>query len=135
MQKATKEELINAAKRADKKTITKKETIAQEEAIAQELTVAQEDIIVQEERITEFDRLELTDTEPNHEVTQPPISPSTQSKKGMEEMIKVEYQSSNFKSHGYDPAGADMIVCWIHDWLDCPLEVLELRSVIDKLGN
>ena len=49
--------------------------------------------------------------------------------------IKFEYQSSNFKSHGYDPAGADMIVCWIHDWPDCPLEVFELRSAIDKLKS
>ncbi len=49
--------------------------------------------------------------------------------------IKFEYKSSDFKSHGYDPAGADMIVCWIHDWPDCPLEVLELRSAIDKLES
>lgn len=47
--------------------------------------------------------------------------------------IKFEYQSSDFKSHGYDPAGADMIVCWIHDWSDCPLEVLELRNEIQGL--
>jgi hypothetical protein len=26
-----------------------------------------------------------------------------------------------------------LIVCWEHDWLQCPLEVLELRSVIDSL--
>ena len=50
--------------------------------------------------------------------------------------IKFEYQSSDFKSHGYDPAGADMIVCWIHDWSDCPLEVLELKGEIQGLeGN
>ena len=49
--------------------------------------------------------------------------------------IKFEYKSSDFKSHDYDPAGADMIVCWIHDWQDCPLEVLELISAIDKLES
>jgi len=49
--------------------------------------------------------------------------------------IKFEYKSSNFISHGYDPAGADMIVCWVHDWQDCPLEALELKSVIDKLES
>jgi hypothetical protein len=47
--------------------------------------------------------------------------------------IEFEYYSSNFKDHGHDPAGCDMIVCWEHDWPECPLEVIELRSVIDKL--
>ena len=47
--------------------------------------------------------------------------------------IEFEYYSSNFKDHGHDPAGCDMIVCWEHDWSDCPLEVIELRSVIDQL--
>ena len=49
--------------------------------------------------------------------------------------IKFEYNSGNFISNGYDPAGADMIVCWIHDWDDCPLEVLELKSTLDQLEN
>jgi hypothetical protein len=26
--------------------------------------------------------------------------------------------------------GADLIVCWTHNWPECPLEVLELKSVI-----
>jgi hypothetical protein len=47
--------------------------------------------------------------------------------------IEFEFCSSNFKEHGHDPAGCDMIVCWEHDWPDCPLEVIELRSVIDQL--
>ncbi len=47
--------------------------------------------------------------------------------------IEFEYYSGNFKDHGHDPAGCDMIVCWEHDWPDCPLEVIELRSVIDQL--
>ena len=49
--------------------------------------------------------------------------------------IKFEYKSSNYMSHGYDPSGADMIVCWVHDWHDCPLEVLELQIAIDKLES
>lgn len=49
--------------------------------------------------------------------------------------IKFEYNSGSFISNGYDPAGADMIVCWIHDWDDCPLEVLELKSTLDKLES
>ncbi|MBF2028717.1 MAG: hypothetical protein IGS48_18470 [Oscillatoriales cyanobacterium C42_A2020_001] len=47
--------------------------------------------------------------------------------------IEFEFCSSNFKAHGHDPKGCDMIVCWEHDWQDCPLEVIELRSVIDQL--
>ena len=47
--------------------------------------------------------------------------------------IEFEYKSSNFRNHGHDVQGCDLIVCWEHDWTDCPLEVIELRSVIDKL--
>jgi hypothetical protein len=47
--------------------------------------------------------------------------------------IEFEFYSSNFREHGHDPAGCDMIICWEHDWSECPLEVLELRSVIDQL--
>lgn len=47
--------------------------------------------------------------------------------------IEFEYKSKNFFEHGHDPDGCDLIVCWLHDWKDCPLEVLELRSVIPLL--
>jgi hypothetical protein len=47
--------------------------------------------------------------------------------------IEFEFCSSNFREHGHDPGGCDLIVCWEHDWLECPLEVVELRSVIDGL--
>jgi hypothetical protein len=47
--------------------------------------------------------------------------------------IEFEFCSSHFKEHCHDPTGCDMIVCWEHDWPDCPLEIIELRSVIDKL--
>jgi hypothetical protein len=47
--------------------------------------------------------------------------------------IEFEYESSNFKDHGHDPAGCDVIVCWEHDWPECPLEVVDLRRVIDEL--
>lgn len=48
-------------------------------------------------------------------------------------LIEFEYLSSNFQTHGHDPQKCDLIVCWEHDWADCPLEVIELRSVIDEL--
>ncbi|HEY2914528.1 MAG TPA: hypothetical protein VGK21_14290 [Candidatus Angelobacter sp.] len=42
--------------------------------------------------------------------------------------IEFEYESKNFKLHGHDPKGCDMIVCWKHNWKDCPaeIEVIEL---------
>jgi hypothetical protein len=46
--------------------------------------------------------------------------------KGWERVyIEFEYQSANFKAHGHEPENCDMIVCWEHDWLECPLEVIE----------
>lgn len=47
--------------------------------------------------------------------------------------IEFEFRSRNFKDHGHDQSGCDLIVCWEHDWPDCPIEVVELRSEIKKL--
>jgi hypothetical protein len=44
--------------------------------------------------------------------------------------IEVEYQSRNFLKHMHDLKGCDMIVCWEHNWPECPLEVLELKGVV-----
>jgi hypothetical protein len=51
--------------------------------------------------------------------------------------IEFEYKSSHFKQHKHDPDVCDVIVCWEHDWKDCPasLEVIELRKLIAKLGD
>jgi hypothetical protein len=43
--------------------------------------------------------------------------------------IEVEHESRNFLRHGHSPSGADLIVCWIHNWPECPLEVIELSKV------
>jgi hypothetical protein len=48
--------------------------------------------------------------------------------------IEFEYQSRNFSSHGHDPNGCDLIVCWEHNWPDCPVEVLELKTSIKNLA-
>lgn len=48
--------------------------------------------------------------------------------------IEFEYKSSNFKEHGHDPGQCDLIICWLHDWAESPLEVLELRSELRKLA-
>ncbi len=44
--------------------------------------------------------------------------------------IEFEYKSSSFKVHGHDPKECDIIVCWEHDWKDCPLEVIELKKIL-----
>jgi len=50
-------------------------------------------------------------------------------------MIEFEFKSSNFKDHGHNPELCDVIVCWEHDWPECPLEVIELKSAIENLEN
>ena len=47
--------------------------------------------------------------------------------------IEFEYQSRTFRDHGHDPSGCDLIVCWEHNWPECPLQVLELRRVLHDL--
>jgi len=54
--------------------------------------------------------------------------------KGWEDVwIEFEYKSSAFKKYGHDPDQCDIIVCWEHDWKDCPIEVIELKSVVQNL--
>jgi len=47
-------------------------------------------------------------------------------------LIEFEYESRNFLKHGHRVEGCDMIVCWINNWPDCPLEVLELSKIVGK---
>lgn len=51
--------------------------------------------------------------------------------------IEFEFESRNFRDHGHAIDGCDIIVCWRHNWSDCPpnLEVLELSSVIQTLAK
>lgn len=44
--------------------------------------------------------------------------------------IEFEYESHNFVTHMHPEAGCDLIVCWHNNWPDCPLEVLELQSIV-----
>lgn len=48
--------------------------------------------------------------------------------------IEFEYYSSDFRRHGHPIEGCDVIVCWKHDWKECPIEVIELSEVVTKLG-
>ena len=49
--------------------------------------------------------------------------------------IEFEFESRNFRTHGHPFTGCDVIVCWRHNWPDCPpqIEILELSSVIQSL--
>jgi hypothetical protein len=49
--------------------------------------------------------------------------------------VEFEFESRNFKDHGHDPDRCDVIVCWQHNWLGCPvhLEVVELSKVVKGL--
>jgi hypothetical protein len=46
--------------------------------------------------------------------------------------IEFEHESRNFLTHMHPVSGCDLIVCWRHNWPECPLEVLELQSVFEK---
>lgn len=50
--------------------------------------------------------------------------------------IEFEFESRNFRDHGHHPDGCDVIVCWRHNWSECPptLEVVELSAVIRTLS-
>ena len=43
--------------------------------------------------------------------------------------IEFEFESRNFLIHGHDVNGCDMIICWKHNWPECPLEVVELSKL------
>jgi len=45
-------------------------------------------------------------------------------------LIEFELESRNFLKHDHRVDECDMIVCWEHNWPGCPLEVVELKSVM-----
>ncbi len=49
-------------------------------------------------------------------------------------LAEVELRSRNFLLHKHDPKGCDMIVCWEHNWPECPVEVVELKKVAREIG-
>jgi HNH endonuclease len=50
--------------------------------------------------------------------------------------IEIEYASRNFAEHKHPANGCDIIVCWIHNWPECPeeIEVIELSKVMKTLA-
>ena len=51
--------------------------------------------------------------------------------------IEFEFESRNFRDHGHAIDGCDVIICWRHNWPECPehLEVLELATTIKTLSK
>src|ERR1041385_3858319 len=48
--------------------------------------------------------------------------------------IELEQETRSFLRHGHLPSGCDLIVCWVHNWPECPLEVVELSKMWGCLG-
>jgi Homing endonuclease associated repeat len=46
--------------------------------------------------------------------------------------IEFEFESRNFQAHYHKVEDCDLIVCWKHNWAECPLEVLELKTVVGQ---
>jgi hypothetical protein len=51
------------------------------------------------------------------------------------QLVKIEFEhmSRNFFRHMHEPNDCDLIVCWEHNWPECPLPVLELKKELGKL--
>ncbi len=51
--------------------------------------------------------------------------------------IEFEFESRNYRDGGHPVDGCDVIVCWRHNWPDCPagLEIVELESIIKSLAK
>jgi hypothetical protein len=49
------------------------------------------------------------------------------------QLVKIEFEieSRNFRRHRHDPKKCDLIICWKHNWPECPLEVLELSKLVN----
>jgi hypothetical protein len=47
--------------------------------------------------------------------------------------IEFEYESRNFLKHAHKPGDCDLIVCWKHNWPECPVDVVELRRELKKV--
>jgi hypothetical protein len=50
-------------------------------------------------------------------------------------LIEYEFSSLDFKKHRHDPKGCDLIICWEHNWPQCPVEVLALQQAIKNLAG
>jgi len=51
------------------------------------------------------------------------------------QLVKIEFEqeSRNFLKHMHKVDECDLLVCWKHNWPECPLEVVELKTVLARL--
>jgi hypothetical protein len=49
--------------------------------------------------------------------------------------VEFELESRNYAKHRHPRRGCDLIVCWVHNWPECPdnIEVLELSKVLKEV--
>lgn len=43
--------------------------------------------------------------------------------------IEFELHSRDFKTHSHEAKECDLVICWVHNWENCPLKVFELQSL------
>jgi hypothetical protein len=44
--------------------------------------------------------------------------------------IEFEFESRNFVKHLHNAEECDVLVCWVHNWPECPMQVVELKKVM-----
>ena len=49
------------------------------------------------------------------------------------ELVEFEYASANFRNQRHPADKCDIIVCWRHNWKNCPLEVCDLSQFVKTL--
>jgi hypothetical protein len=47
--------------------------------------------------------------------------------------IEFEYRSKGYKAHHASKRKCHYVVCWDHDWKDCPIPVIELKTEVPKI--
>lgn len=59
-------------------------------------------------------------------------------KKHIRKYVEFEFNSKKFKEHvrkkKHAQTKCDYVICWEHDWATCPIEVIELKSVLKEIG-
>ncbi len=48
--------------------------------------------------------------------------------------LRIEFESKQFVAHRHDPDQVEMIICWRHDWPECPkhIQVIALSAFVPE---
>lgn len=49
--------------------------------------------------------------------------------------IEYEFTAMNFRLHKHNPDECDLIVCWVNDWFESPLPIIELSNLDESLTD